>query len=226
MEENIYLVRWLRARQFDIDGAEKMLLKDLKWRADNNLDTIDDEDWKVFELEYPVNQDGLDKQGRPLVQLNFGSEWNIRRASVTGRLSRLARWTYKYLENGTRRVRKLQSEGKNVTQFSVIIGMDGFNPVIHTCVRCMSYYFTLVDVFEEHYNGHIDKVHTLDLLEPARVLIRILLPLLSVNTREALVFWGTRQKEWKAGLSKDIDENQLLQSYGGTLDADNTTFTI
>ncbi|ODN02368.1 SEC14-like protein 2 [Orchesella cincta] len=221
MEESIYLVRWLRARQFDINRAEEMLRQHLKWRTDNNLDNIENEDWQLFETEYPINQEGFDKQGRPLVQVNFG-EWNLRKAAITGRMNKLIRWTYKFFEDASKRVREQQTEGKNVTQFTAVMGLDGFSPLTHTCALCMRYYFTLLNVYEEQYNGNIDKTHALGVIEPVRVVIRLVLPLLSENTKQGMVFWGTNRDEWKAGLKRDIEGSQLIQTFGGTLDATNS----
>ncbi len=49
-KSDIYLIRWLRAKNFNIRAAEEMLVSDLKWRKNEKMDNIDQEDWYVNEL--------------------------------------------------------------------------------------------------------------------------------------------------------------------------------
>jgi hypothetical protein len=49
-KSDIYLIRWLRAKNFNIRAAEEMLIADLKWRKNEKMDNIDQEDWYVNEL--------------------------------------------------------------------------------------------------------------------------------------------------------------------------------
>ncbi|CAL8109877.1 unnamed protein product [Orchesella dallaii] len=216
MEENIYLIRWLRARNFNMDRAEEMLRQHLKWRSDNQLDQIDDEEWQDFETDYPLNKKGLDKNGRPLVQILFG-EWDLRKAAVTGRTDRLIRWIYKYFEDATKLVRKYQADGKNVTQFTLIMDADGFSTISHACPLCMRVYFAISNIYEEHYPGSVDKIHIVNTPEPFRVIVRLLWPLLSQNTRQAINMMGTNRREWQSQLTKNVKTDQLLPSFGGTL---------
>jgi len=48
-----------------VDLAEQMLLDNLKWREENSLDTIHEEDWSEFEKVYRYAIEGCDKVGRP-----------------------------------------------------------------------------------------------------------------------------------------------------------------
>lgn len=89
-------------------------------------------------------------------------DWDIRQAVISGRRNRLIRWIYKYFEDATKLVRQFQSEGKNVTQFSMILDAEGFNPVTHGCPLCMSIYLTIAGAYEEHYPGSIDKIQVVN----------------------------------------------------------------
>lgn len=62
---DIYLVRWLRAVNWNIMEAGVLLLENLRWRKDNKMDTILEEDWSKFEEKFPYFVEGCDKEGRP-----------------------------------------------------------------------------------------------------------------------------------------------------------------
>lgn len=135
-------------------------LQNLKWRKQHKIDGIRDEDWSDFVLDYPYTNDTFDFAGRPskrklaindsnptftslshvmftyLVGAFSISDWDFRRASTSGNQMRLFRYMTKLLEEATVSVIKLQSEGKNVTQWKVLMNMDGFNLIQHACGSC------------------------------------------------------------------------------------------
>lgn len=48
-----------------MDAAEKMIMDNLKWRKERNMDGIHTEDWSDMESLYPYIIKGLDKEGKP-----------------------------------------------------------------------------------------------------------------------------------------------------------------
>ena len=70
------LIRFLRARDYDIAKATAMFITHLKWRKENNVDTIlDDFDFKERDQYlgvYPQGYYNTDKQGRPMTIQHLG----------------------------------------------------------------------------------------------------------------------------------------------------------
>ena len=83
------------------------------------MDGIVEEDFGNLAYEYPYSTDGVDYEGRPVLALNV-YEWNIRKAMLSGQKNHLARWSFRAYEIGARRVRELQNQGQNVTQFVMV----------------------------------------------------------------------------------------------------------
>ncbi|KAL3204571.1 hypothetical protein MRX96_011571 [Rhipicephalus microplus] len=69
------LLRWLRARDFDLDRAEQMYRQHLRWRQQNHVDTLltDYEASKVIRDHFPGGILDCSKKGNPVWLVNIGS---------------------------------------------------------------------------------------------------------------------------------------------------------
>lgn len=157
MKQDIYLIRWLRAKGLNQERAEQMLRDNINWRQQHKMDTIDSEDWSDMTDDFPYDADTFDKQGRPIGTLNI-APWNFRSMALTGKLPRLLRYMDKLLEEATQSVVKQQTEGKNVTQWKVILNMEGFNMMQHGCALCLPTYVQFLQSYEKHYPGYADAI--------------------------------------------------------------------
>jgi len=184
MEESIFLVRFLRAQNFDVNAAQEQLLQHFEWRKENRIDQLDDEDWSDFQENFPWNLDGVDKEGRPLVQIVIKDSWNATKALENGQGDRLARWVYKFLEDASKLVRSLQKEGKKVTRFSEVADTDGFSPVDHACPACIAVWLKITTAFTQQYPECFDKILVVNAQEPYRDLVRKMWPTLSKDLQK------------------------------------------
>ncbi|ODM89230.1 SEC14-like protein 2, partial [Orchesella cincta] len=78
MKQDVYLIRWLRSKNFDVNAADKMLRDSLKWRHDEKIDNIHLEDFSDMASEFHVTVDTYDKTGRPIGVIDM-FDWDIRR---------------------------------------------------------------------------------------------------------------------------------------------------
>jgi len=218
MKDDIYLIRWLRARDFNVKAAEEFLIKNLEWRKINKMDGIIDEDFSDIMDDFPVYVDTYDKKGQPIITAVAG-QWDMRQSHVTGRDKRMFRYMLRVMEKATNLVREAQQDGKNITRFDYVLNLDGFNMVQHGCPRCMLTIFDVLRSYEQFYPGMIDKIVIINAPPTIRVLFGPLVrsavsggTIGSVN----LKIIGTNQNEWKRYLMNLIDENQLTEEFGGT----------
>jgi len=215
MKQDIYLIRWLRAKNFHIDQAEQMLSENLKWRKANKIDNILQEDWSSYQEKYAYYLDTLSKDGMPMLTGNFG-EWDIRAAGVAGQMPTLIRYLNKGMEDAVTTIRKFQSQGKNVTQFEFLVNMDNYNIVQHGCIQCISFYLALVNSYENHFPGFANHLVLFNTPPVFEVVLRAIRPLMSPMTRNALQVYGQDKEQWSRRLLEIADKSQLTPEFGGT----------
>jgi hypothetical protein len=76
IDDDYYLIRWLRARNLDLNKASEMLRTSLKWRKENGVDTIleDFKDSIPLKMKrlYPCGLFGEDKEGNMVLFFPVG----------------------------------------------------------------------------------------------------------------------------------------------------------
>ncbi|CAI0450413.1 unnamed protein product [Linum tenue] len=70
---DVILLKFLRAREFRVDEAFEMLKNTLKWRKENNMDSIlEEQDPQTDILEPVVYMEGRDREGNPICYNVYG----------------------------------------------------------------------------------------------------------------------------------------------------------
>jgi len=216
MKEDVYLVRWLRARYWKIPDAEKMLMDHLKWRKDNKIDNILNEDWSDLEQSYRYYLEGRDTEGKPLLYVN-GGVWDLRQVVISGNRDRFNRYIDRALEDACTLVRKLGEEYKNVSQGILIVNMDGFNLVQHGCLQCITVFLRILVQYEAHHPGCADKIIVVNLPTAAEPILNAARAVFHPDTNRILQIFGVNKNKWTQVLAKYFDmDNQLPPELGGS----------
>ncbi|CAL8070784.1 unnamed protein product [Orchesella dallaii] len=214
-QDDLYLLKWLAASNFNVRNAAKQLTSHLEWRAKEKIDTIDKEDWDIIK-EYPIFFDTVDKQGRSVAEA-WLSEWNVRQAVVTGSLKKLARLVTYTMETQTRLLYEARAQGSNVTQGTILVDLEGVNIIQHVCPVCLPMYTSVVMNLETHYPYVWNKVYLLNMPDVFNIIIRLVRPIMRKATRDSLKSYVTKD-QWLPLLDEAIDKNQRSLRLGGTID--------
>jgi len=217
MKKDVFLIRWLRDRNFNVAQAEKRLLDHVQWRKENNIDSILSENWEDFNFEYRVHVEGCDKEDKPVVSIFLG-DWDIRKAVVTGQGQRLMRYIDKFFEEAQIMVTRMQESGQVVTQATVIVELKNFNLVTHACPRCIPIYLYVLSVYERQYPGFAHRIMLVNMPQIALPIWNIYKHMLSPQTASVVAIYGNNKKEWQRILLKEINKNQLSRTFGGIKD--------
>ncbi|CAL8085636.1 unnamed protein product [Orchesella dallaii] len=214
MADDIYLVRWLRAKNFNIEQAEQMLNENLRWRNQNRMDTILNEDWSEFRDKYPVYLDTVNREGMPILTSNFG-DWDVRASALAGRMPKLIRYLSMNFEDAATKVRQFQNQGKNVSQYDFLINMENYNLIQQGCPQCMVFFVSIVQTYENHYPGFANNMVLFNTPAIFELVLRVIRPLMSQVSRDALKVYGQDKAQWSKALLKIADKSQLRPEYGG-----------
>ncbi|CAL8136434.1 unnamed protein product [Orchesella dallaii] len=210
---DFYLVRWLRAKDFNVIAAEAMLKEDIKWRRENKIDTIHMEEFQDFETEFPISVDTFDKKGRPgTLDLSHGSFRNV---VATGRGHRFSRYFTMLMENMTNQVVERQKSGLNAAQWRAIINSEGVNMIGFGCPLCIRLLLQCLSVMDNHYPEWAYQVLVIEAPLAMRTIFDVAKPFMSRPTRESMLLFGSDKRQWMKYLDSEIDRAQRRELYGG-----------
>ena len=137
-EEFLKLLRFLRARKFNVQNAFKMLSEDHKWRLQENrlhlrkesaTTVLNCDDKKLARLYqyFPTWIQGIDKQLRPVSYRQFGKFeiWNVLKLTTLENLVRFHAWE---TEQALRLMNNQKKKtGYNIETFVLVIDAAGWN---------------------------------------------------------------------------------------------------
>ncbi|CAL8080001.1 unnamed protein product [Orchesella dallaii] len=216
MKTDLFLLRWVRAKNLDVNRAVKDMFDFLQWRKSNRIDTIQEEDWSDMIAEHPYRMDVIDLQGRPVAVGSIGGQWNVRRTFLQGKGQRLSRYVYKLVEEVFDRVYEINKKHSNVTQFSVIASLEGFNLFQQGCPLCLTTYVQLLTVYNRFYPNFAHAITAVNTPASFSVVLDLVRPMLNKGTSDALKIFGYNKPQWKNYLDTEVSEDQLTEEFGGT----------
>ena len=142
--------------------------------------------------------------------------WDIRRFMLAGKGAYLVRYIDYLFEKTATRIRDLaNSTQTDITQWILIIDMNGYNVRQHACLACLHFYFDLIQHYDQHYPNKAKEVILINTNRIFDNLLQILLPIMSPSLRKVLTIYSHDKLQWSTALSKIIAPDQLPRLYGG-----------
>lgn len=211
--DDYFLVRWLRARSWNVEAAEKMLRESLQWRkfwdVDEGLKTWDPPE--ALEHYYPSGSTGNDKDGSPVIFVPF-SGFDIIGILHSVSKQDVLRMTMKVLEYYLDIAKT--SGGNNVV---VVFDMDEFNLKHYAWRPAAEVVISLLQMYEANYPEILKSCYIINAPAVFAVAFSVVKRFLNDYTLSKISIYKSDPKKWQKVLREHISPEILPKYYGGDL---------
>ncbi|KAG8225483.1 hypothetical protein J437_LFUL009476 [Ladona fulva] len=218
-QDDQYLLRWLRARNYDPEAAEKMLRASMHWRTQWGVDDILTK-WEppeVLEKYFPSGISGFDKDGAPVIVVPFAGLdiWGLLHSVTRSDFIRMTIRTLEYLLKVAYE-QKLKRHS-NTTEVVGIIDMEGFSLRPYAWRPAGEAIVALIQMYEANYPEILKACYIINAPKVFSLAFSIVKPFLNDYTLRKISIYKSDPIKWKGALLDNICEDQLPVHFGGTL---------
>lgn len=212
--DDAFLCRWLKARSWNIEAAEKMLRQSMKWRLQWEVDTAL-KDWtppEVVRLYYPYGICGVDKDGAPVIVIEFAGLDLVGLLHSASRQD-LIRTTIQILE----KLLKMAKENDGSSRINVICDMEGFSLRQYAWRPAAEYIFAIIQMYEANYPEILKACYIINAPRVFAIAFNAVKRFLNEITISKINILKRDPKKWQAVLLDNIPDDQLPKAYGGVM---------
>ncbi|CAH1802360.1 unnamed protein product, partial [Owenia fusiformis] len=236
-----YLLRWLRARDFDLKKSADMLRSNLKWREELGVDRIfeDFNPPEVCRIYYTGGVMGADKEGCPIWWDPYGCI-DLKGICYSSKKSDIIKYKVRCVEQCYRKMaEQSQKLGKKIDKLLIVFDLEKLG-IQHLWRPGLEIFNGVLEIFESRYPETTKNIILFNGIELAQALFVILedfypetlkyclicnaprifpviynlvKPFLSENSRKRIRILGSNYQE---ELQKLIDKSEIPQCWGGT----------
>ncbi|XP_065302674.1 SEC14-like protein 2 isoform X1 [Dermacentor albipictus] len=212
-----YLLRWLRARDFDVTKAEELLRKNLRWREENKVDTLIEryECHPVLKKYFPGGIFNHDRDGCPvyIVPVGHGDFRGMLQCLSKEDLVRHMIYTMEMMQRDMdSQTRKL---GKTVNTAFFLFDYEGFSLKQVYSWQVLELMRSLTALYENNYPETLKIGLLINTPSFFPIFWKIVRPFITARTANKLHMF-TRDG-WQDVLLKHVDRSQLPAHWGGTI---------
>ncbi|XP_009303977.1 SEC14-like protein 2 [Danio rerio] len=210
-----YLLRWLRARTFNVPKAEAMLRKHLEFRRHMKLETIID-DWsppEVLERYVAGGMCGYDREGSP-IWFDIIGPLDPKGLLLSASKQDCLRTKIRDAELLRRECEKQSKKlGKHIESITIIYDCEGLG-MKHLWKPAVEMYGEILTMYEENYPESLKKVLLIKAPKLFPIAYNLVKHFLREETRQKIAVLGSN---WKDVLKNYVDADQIPAAYGGSL---------
>ncbi|XP_040106996.1 putative SEC14-like protein 6 isoform X2 [Oryx dammah] len=212
--DDYFLLRWLRARSFDLKKSEDMLRKHVKFRKQQDLDNI--LAWQPSEVVRLYEASGFcghDREGSP-VWYHIIRGLDLKGLLLSVSKQEMLRFNFWSLELLLRDCEQQSQElGKKVEKISTVFDFEGLSlrHLWKPGVELVQEFFLAL---EANYPEILKNLIVVKAPKLFPVAFNLIKPYITEETRKKVVILGGN---WKQELLKLISPDQLPMEFGGTM---------
>ncbi|XP_050735828.1 SEC14-like protein 1 isoform X5 [Eriocheir sinensis] len=210
------LLRFLRARDFNIEKAREMLSHSLIWRKKNQVDKMMSEYQvpQVVQEYFPGGWHHQDKECRPLYLLRLG-QMDVKGLVKSVGEEGLLKHTLHICEEGLRLTEEATSTyGRPITTWTLLVDLEGLNmrhlwrPGIRTLLK-------IIEIVEANYPETMSCVLIIRAPRVFPILWTLVSTFIDDNTRSKFLFYGGNDYQGSGGLVDYMPKENIPHFLGG-----------
>ncbi|KAJ0033407.1 hypothetical protein NQD34_000514 [Periophthalmus magnuspinnatus] len=211
-----HILRFLRARDFNIDKAREILCQSLTWRKQHQVDYLL-ETWtspQVLQDFYTGGWHHHDRDGRPLYILRLGHMDTKGLVRALGEES-LLRHVLSINEEGLRRCEEnTKVFGRPISCWTCLVDLEGLN-MRHLWRPGVKALLRIIEVVEANYPETLGRLLILRAPRVFPVLWTLVSPFIDENTRKKFLIYAGNDYQGPGGLVDYIDKEIIPDFLGG-----------
>uniref|UniRef100_A0A8C4WH38 SEC14 like lipid binding 5 n=1 Tax=Gopherus evgoodei TaxID=1825980 RepID=A0A8C4WH38_9SAUR len=211
-----HILRFLRARDFNIDKAREMLCQSLTWRKQYQVDYIL-QTWRppsLLEEYYTGGWHYQDKDGRPLYILCLGQMDTKGLVKALGEES-LLRHVLSINEQGQKRCEENTNLfGHPITSWTCLVDLEGLN-MRHLWRPGVKALLRIIEVVEDNYPETLGRLLIVRAPRVFPVLWTLVSPFINENTRQKFLIYSGNNYQGPGGLVDYLDKDVIPDFLGG-----------
>lgn len=211
-----HILRFLRARDFNIDKARETMCQSLTWRKQHQVDYILDT-WhppQVLQDYYAGGWHHHDKDGRPLYVLRLGQMDTKGLVRALGEEA-LLRYVLSINEEGLRRCEEnTKVFGRPISSWTCLVDLEGLN-MRHLWRPGVKALLRIIEVVEANYPETLGRLLILRAPRVFPVLWTLVSPFIDDNTRRKFLIYAGNDYQGPGGLLDYIDKEIIPDFLSG-----------
>lgn len=206
-----FLLRWLRARNWDTIAAEKMLRNSMEWRKKWDVDNLDK--WpgpEVVTKHYPSGVSGFTEEGIPIYIVPIGALDVVGLINSAARMD-LMRFTIKVLEH------TLNSNKKGKYEVIAIFDLEGFKLKDYAWKPAAELIISLLQIYEQNYPETLRMCYIINAPRVFALAFNVIKKFMNDYTISKIQVYKSEPHKWKKAIVQLVPPDMLPEWYGGTL---------
>ncbi len=213
-----FLIRWLKARNFDVEKAYSMLQLSCQWRSDNNVDGILQREIIPPDVRtiLPFAILGVDICGYPIQLFPVGRH-DTRTLLEKYGPDECFKFNIIACELMMEILRKTgEEQGRPVTRFVQIIDLEGYSLRQFTSKLCRDFVFRIQKSIEPNYPEMLHYAVIINAPKMFYILFNLMKPFIPKRTLDKMHFYGPDKDKWVKVIKEKFPMDQVPRHWGGT----------
>lgn len=220
--DDYYLIRWLRARNLDVEKAAEMLTKSMQWRKENEADEVFTKNMEVplkYRKIYPTGLLGTDDEDCLVELLPLGRFCHRILMDNEG-METAMKYNMIWVENMLKRLEEIEEKtGKKGLKFLQVVDMEYYSYKELTYGPAREFLLETNNVFAENFPELLKSCIVINAPKVFTILWNMIRPFMNKATVEKVQIYGGGEQDvqnWKAILRSKLKPENVPKRWGGT----------